>query len=45
VLQQNSDLTTTNWLTVTNTPTVTNGQNQAILAPPGGSEFYRLEYP
>jgi hypothetical protein len=45
VLQQNSDLTTTNWLTVTNTPTVTNGQNQAILAPSGGNEFYRLEYP
>jgi hypothetical protein len=44
-LQRNSDLTTTNWLTVTNTPTVTNGQNQVILPPSGGSQFYRLKYP
>jgi hypothetical protein len=45
VLQQNSDLTTTNWLTATNTPTITNGQNQVIFSPFTGNEFYRLEYP
>jgi hypothetical protein len=45
VLQQNSDLTTTNWTTVTNTPAITNGLNQVILAPTNGSSFYRLKYP
>lgn len=44
-LQQNADLTTTNWITITNTPTVTNEQNQVILSPSIGSQFYRLEYP
>src|ERR1700722_16126290 len=37
VLQQNSDLTTTNWITATNTLTITNGQNQAILSPTNGN--------
>ena len=45
VLQQNADLTTTNWTAITNTPTFTNGQNQIILLPTNGSQFYRLEYP
>jgi hypothetical protein len=45
VLQQNSDLTTTNWLTVTNTPTIANFQNQVILLRTNGNQFYRLEYP
>ena len=45
VLQQNSDLTTTNWMTVTNTPTMTNFQNQIILSPTNGKQFYRLKYP
>jgi len=45
VLQQNSDLTTTNWLTVTNTPAIANGQNQVFLVPVTGNEFYRLKYP
>ena len=44
-LQQNSDLTTTNWTTITNVPVVTNGQNQVILPPGSGNQFYRLEYP
>ena len=44
-LQQNSDLTSTNWATATNMPTITNGQNQAILSPATGNRFYRLEYP
>jgi hypothetical protein len=45
VLQQNSDLTTTNWLAVTNLLTITNFQNQAILSPANGKQFYRLKYP
>jgi hypothetical protein len=44
-LQQNSDLTTTNWATVTNTPVVTNGQNQVILPAESSNQFYRLQYP
>jgi hypothetical protein len=45
VLQQNSDLTTTNWMTVTNLSTITDFQNQVILPPAAGSQFYRLKYP
>ena len=47
VLQQNSDLTTTNWTDVTNAPTLnlTNLQNQLILTPTNGSRFYRLKSP
>ena len=44
VLQQNSDLTTTNWLTATNLSTFANFQNQVILAPTNGNQFYRLKY-
>ena len=44
-LQKNSNLTTTNWLTVTNAPSVTNGQNQVMLSPSNGNQFYRLKYP
>ena len=44
-LLENSDLTTTNWLTLTNTPLFTNGQNQVSLLPTNASEFYLLEYP
>ena len=45
VLQQNADLATTNWIAATNTPTITNQQNQLILLPASGGQFYRLEYP
>jgi hypothetical protein len=45
VLQQNSDLATTNWTATTNTPTFTNGQNQVMFSPATGQRFYRLEYP
>jgi len=45
VLQQNSNLATTNWTAATNTPTTTNGQNQIILSPAGSNLFYRLKYP
>ncbi len=44
-LQQNPDLTTTNWTVVTNPVTFTNGQNQILCVPAGGSQFYRLQYP
>ncbi len=44
-LQQNSDLTSTNWTAVTNTPSITNGQNRVILSPVTGNQFYRLKYP
>jgi hypothetical protein len=45
MLQKNSDLTTTNWMTITNTPTLTNGLNQVNLSPAPGKLFYRLDYP
>jgi hypothetical protein len=42
VLQQNSDLTTTNWLDVTAAATLTNGYFQWIAPPPTANNFYRL---
>ncbi|MGD0209290.1 MAG: hypothetical protein ABSC89_16965 [Verrucomicrobiota bacterium] len=47
VLQQNSDLSTTNWTDVTDTPVLnlTNLQNQVILSPSGSNVFYRLKTP
>jgi hypothetical protein len=46
-LQQNFDLTTTNWTTLTNVPTLnlTNLQNQVIVSPSNSSGFYRLKTP
>jgi hypothetical protein len=47
VLQQNLDLTTTNWVTLTNAPTLnlTNLHNETTLSPSGGSGFFRLSTP
>jgi len=47
VLQQNLDLTTTNWTDVTNPPALnlTNLQNEVILTPTNNSAFYRLKTP
>ncbi|HSY17929.1 MAG TPA: hypothetical protein VK815_06315 [Candidatus Acidoferrales bacterium] len=45
VLQQNSDLTGANWVTVTNTPAVSNGWNTVFFSPKGHNYFYRLTYP
>ena len=45
VLQQNCDLMSTNWTTVTNTPTLSSGLNQVILAPANATQFFRLQYP
>jgi photosystem II stability/assembly factor-like uncharacterized protein len=41
-LQLNSDPTTTNWLPVTNKPTVTNSQNQVTLPQTNDAGFFRL---
>jgi hypothetical protein len=47
MLQQNLDLTTTNWTDVTNTPVLnlTNLQDEVTLPMPAGSGFYRLKTP
>jgi len=47
-LQQNSDLTMTNWTDVTTTPTLnlTNLQNEMMVSSPSiGNSFYRLKSP
>jgi hypothetical protein len=45
VLQQNSDLATANWLTLTNAPmlNLTNLLNEVILSPAAGNGFFRLK--
>jgi hypothetical protein len=47
VLQQNSDLSPTNWVDVTSTPVLnrTNLQNELMLFPSDHSGFYRLVTP
>lgn len=45
VLQQNSDLTTTNWLDVTTTASVVGTNSQVIISPLNGTEFFRLVHP
>lgn len=46
VLQQNSELNTTNVWTTVNAPlVVTNGQNQMTVPAPTGDRFYRLRLP
>jgi hypothetical protein len=47
IVQQNSDLTTTNWVRDTNAPTLilTTLHNQVILPVCNGSSFYRLATP
>ena len=46
VLQENSDLSTTNWTDVPGTPELnfTNLQHQMTLPLPAGNRFYRLKY-
>ena len=45
-LQQNSDLSSTNWTDVPTRPilNLTNLQNQVIVAPTNGNTFYRLKH-
>jgi photosystem II stability/assembly factor-like uncharacterized protein len=47
VLQQNGDMTTTNWMTKTNTATLnySNLQYEASFSPTNGSSFFRLATP
>jgi len=45
VLQQNGDLSTTDWVNVSTPPTVTNHQYQVIVAPLVDSQSYRLRHP
>ena len=44
VLQMNSDLSTTNWVSLTNVPTLnmTNLQNEVVLPPSSNKSFFRL---
>jgi len=44
-LQQNADLTTTNWASVTNFVSVTNSLNRVTVSPAAGNQFYRLINP
>ena len=41
-LQQNADLATTNWTSVTNTPELVGDEYQVILPPAASQGFYRL---
>jgi hypothetical protein len=43
VLQQNNDLTATNWIDVTNAVGVVGEQNQVIMPPTSSNNFYRLK--
>jgi hypothetical protein len=45
VLQQNSDLRTSNWLMVTNKSTVVDNQNQVRIARQAGIQAFRLKFP
>lgn len=42
VLQQNSNLSTTIWMTLTNAPLTVGSSNQVTIPPPTGNQFYRL---
>jgi len=44
-LQQNLDLGTPAWASVTNTPAVVGNELQVIVAPPPGNRFFRLKSP
>lgn len=45
VLQRNVDLSPTNWRFVTNAVSVVGANNEVILSPVIGHEFFRLVYP
>ena len=44
-LQQNTNLLTTNWVTVTNIPVITNILYQVTVSKTNSQHFYRLETP
>jgi hypothetical protein len=43
ILQQNNDLSTTNWIDVTNAVSVVGEQSQVIMPPTSSNNFYRLK--
>lgn len=45
LLQQNSNLTTSNWTNVPFSAVLTNGQDQVLISPTNSQEFYRLAFP
>jgi hypothetical protein len=42
VVQQNPDLNTTNWVSLTNGPVSVGSQSEVVIPPPAGKMFYRL---
>jgi hypothetical protein len=44
-LQQNSDLTTTNWINATNVIMVVGSECQTVISPLGDQQYYRLKHP
>jgi hypothetical protein len=44
-LQQSSNVTTTNWVNVTNAVTTVNGTNRVTIYPATGNQYFRLIYP
>jgi hypothetical protein len=42
-VQQNPDLSTTNWVTVTNADNIANGQHQVVVPVTNAKMFYRLK--
>jgi hypothetical protein len=43
-LEHNSDLSAANWSSVPNSVTVIGGENQVVLSPQAGANFYRLKH-
>lgn len=44
-LQQNGNVTSGNWTSVGNPVNVVGSENQVVISPPTGREFFRLKYP
>jgi hypothetical protein len=44
-LQDNTNLSTSIWNTVTNVPVVIGSENQVIIKPPAGNHYFRLKNP
>jgi hypothetical protein len=44
-LQVNTNLSTTNWTAVGNAVNLVGSENQVIVSPPSGRQFFRLKFP
>jgi len=44
-LQENTDLNTTNWVSVAAPPTDDGTNNTVIISPAAGNRFFRLKWP